>query len=187
MNHLPQPSPHGRVLSKYRKSPYCPFAVRREKLSPRATLAGSNLRSTFPNTKGWCSPALPTQCVGPLKPVRPPDLHLPTVVCARIDDQHQLISRPVTQGVFDQRPNFSCRRQDHLCCAVRVRQPFRSSLQTSTNLLTSAKPFGCPSGFASIILAMSATLPEFRVFTRLRRRSQAFHEEIRASRFPVPA
>src|ERR1017187_5040528 len=47
------------------------------------------------------------QCVGPLKPVRSPDLHFPIIACARTDDRHSPISRPVTQSVFHQRPNFS--------------------------------------------------------------------------------
>src|ERR1035441_5726359 len=47
------------------------------------------------------------QCVGPLKPVRSPDLHFPIVVGARADDRHPPVSRPVAQSVFDQRTNFS--------------------------------------------------------------------------------
>jgi hypothetical protein len=47
------------------------------------------------------------QGVGPLKPVRSPNLHFPVVIFARTNNRHPPISRSVTQSVFYERPNFS--------------------------------------------------------------------------------
>ncbi len=64
----------------------------------------------------------PRQCVGPLEPVRPQDLHFPIVGFARAADRHPPVSRPVAQGGrVRPAPELQLRRPDHLCCAVRGR------------------------------------------------------------------
>jgi len=70
-------------------------------IHPDVTVTGSNLGSTFPFMKGWCSPAFPFNVYDRSKSVQSHDLHFPTVVGARTDDRHPPVSQPVIQGVFN--------------------------------------------------------------------------------------
>jgi hypothetical protein len=82
------------------------FSDEKPPLRARNVFAGSSVRSKFPITKGWCSPAFLAKVYDRSNPFGSPGPSFPNDHSPENQRSTPAILRPVAQSVFDERLSF---------------------------------------------------------------------------------